>query len=309
LSGDSVILTASPAYQFLWNTGETTRSIVVKYGGTYTVSVSRGRCYSVSSDPVVVTAGCITNAANIVTLNGVVPTGATIKCPGDPVTLAGPVGPFNYLWNTGATTRTMSVTQPGTYYLDLSSSTCSSIRSTDVQVWYSAPAPTPTIVVTGSLTLCAGDQVTLSGPTGYGFLWNTGQTSQSITVSTPGSYSLTLYSGVCTSAVSAPAVVTLSSTCSQAIAASDNSATKEAAIVSSLAGSEDSKLILYPNPTKGEFRIQGLKTVTEVVLYSVEGREINRTTAGPDDAIRFDGLHPGFYIIKVEGKTLRLVVE
>jgi len=43
-----------------------------------------------------------------------------------------------------------------------------------------------------TLSVCAGDTVNLSGPAGFSYLWNTGATTQSIAVTSAGTYSLTV---------------------------------------------------------------------------------------------------------------------
>jgi hypothetical protein len=48
------------------------------------------------------------------------------------------------------------------------------------------------INVIGSTTFCEGESVTLEAPAGFEYLWSTGQTSQSITVSEAGNYKATL---------------------------------------------------------------------------------------------------------------------
>jgi|WetSurSiteA1Bulk_404760.scaffolds.fasta_scaffold00952_5 gliding motility-associated-like protein len=64
---------------------------------------------------------------------------------------------------------------------------------------------TPTIVADGPTAFCAGESVTLSSSAGAAFFWSTGETTQSITVSTSGSYSVQVTStSNCQSAVSAP---------------------------------------------------------------------------------------------------------
>ncbi len=47
----------------------------------------------------------------------------------------------------------------------------------------------------GNTTLCVGEEVTLSAPAGLTYQWNTGATTQSIIVSSSGSYSLTVSDG------------------------------------------------------------------------------------------------------------------
>jgi HYR domain/Secretion system C-terminal sorting domain len=72
--------------------------------------------------------------------------------------------------------------------------------------------PTPTITPGGPTTFCAGGSVTLTSSSATGNLWSTGATSSSITVTTAGTYTVTVTSGGCPSAPSAGTTVTINPT-------------------------------------------------------------------------------------------------
>ncbi len=69
--------------------------------------------------------------------------------------------------------------------------------------------PKPGISPNGAVSGCGS--VTLTAPAGYSYLWSTAATTQSITVSTNGSYSVQTILTGCTSAVSEAVVVTITS--------------------------------------------------------------------------------------------------
>jgi hypothetical protein len=50
--------------------------------------------------------------------------------------------------------------------------------------------PPATITVTGNSIVCPGDSINLSAPSGYSYLWSTGDTAQSIYVIQPGNYTV-----------------------------------------------------------------------------------------------------------------------
>ena len=54
------------------------------------------------------------------------------------------------------------------------------------------PLPDPTITPSGPVSFCFGGNVTLTGVNGLNYLWSTGDTTQSITVTTSGNYILTV---------------------------------------------------------------------------------------------------------------------
>jgi len=68
---------------------------------------------------------------------------------------------------------------------------------------------TPTITASGATTFNTGSSVTLMSSATSGNLWSTGATTQSITVSASGDYSVSTFSEVCTSAVSTATTVTV----------------------------------------------------------------------------------------------------
>ncbi|MCK6692789.1 MAG: T9SS type A sorting domain-containing protein, partial [Thermoanaerobaculia bacterium] len=74
---------------------------------------------------------------------------------------------------------------------------------------YSAAAP-PTITSDGLTTICPGSSVTLNSSEASGYLWNTGDTTQSIIVSTAGTYTVTVTNADGCQAVSAPTTVVVS---------------------------------------------------------------------------------------------------
>ncbi|AMJ65859.1 LamG-like jellyroll fold domain-containing protein [Hymenobacter sp. PAMC 26628] len=106
-------------------------------------------------------------------------------------------GAATYQWNTGATTPTLDVTQPGTYTVTtFFTGGCSSSARRTVQV-----LPVPAVAITGDSLLCPGRSTTLTaaGAGATGVLWNTGATTPTLLVSAPGLYSAVLtYGAGCT---------------------------------------------------------------------------------------------------------------
>ncbi|WP_326982885.1 choice-of-anchor L domain-containing protein [Chryseobacterium sp. MYb264] len=120
-------------------------------------------------------------------------------CVGESVTLTASGG-ATYQWgDTSATgaVRTVSPTQTTTYTVDaLGVQGCKSVTPATITI---EVVPAITSDLKGGM-ICEGDQITLDAGTGpnHTYLWNTGDTSQTITVSTPGAYTVTVTNGVCT---------------------------------------------------------------------------------------------------------------
>lgn len=68
----------------------------------------------------------------------------------------------------------------------------------------------PVVTASGPTTFCQGQSVTLTASPGTGYLWSNGETTQSINVTTAGSYSCTVSGSACSSGTS-PVVVNVTS--------------------------------------------------------------------------------------------------
>ena len=85
--------------------------------------------------------------------------------------------------------------------------------------------PAATITAGGPLAFCADGSVTLTASAGASWLWSTGATTQSITVNTAGSYSVTVTNASNCSATSAATIVTVTPGVTPAVTISSPSTT------------------------------------------------------------------------------------
>jgi large repetitive protein len=78
------------------------------------------------------------------------------------------------------------------------------------QVAVPQPIAPPSVSASGPTTFCTGGSVTLTAPAGYTYQWSTGATTQSITATAAGNYSVTVRDlAGCNTATSAPVAVTV----------------------------------------------------------------------------------------------------
>jgi hypothetical protein len=96
-----------------------------------------------------------------------------------------------YLWSNGATTPTTSVSPTATATYSCTVTNNGDSCTDDVTILVDTP-PTPTITPSGSTSICAGGNVTLTSSSATGNAWATGETTQSIVVSTAGNYGVTV---------------------------------------------------------------------------------------------------------------------
>lgn len=170
-SGNAVILTATPSagtapYTYVWSTGETTASISVNKGATYSVSVTDK------------TDGCQPVVQTITVTESTTPSTPTasdvIVCANTPATLQATAPGGTYSWYdapvggnlvyTGDTFTTPPIKQNTTYYVETSFGGCPSARNA------------VNITLTGNPTgggdpVCAGNQATLKAAGGDNYAW------------------------------------------------------------------------------------------------------------------------------------------
>ncbi|MEO8151253.1 MAG: T9SS type A sorting domain-containing protein, partial [Bacteroidia bacterium] len=171
---------SSGPYSYNWSTGATTQCIAAA-GGDYTVTVTNAD-------------GCTSSCS--VTTNLRLPPVCSITgnnfCSGSSSQLcaaAAPVGyVYSYLWSTGATTQCITVSTGGAYTVNITNQYgCTSSCSKTVTAY-----ALPTCSITGSSSICQGTSTQLCAATNSSYLWNTGATTQCITVTTGGTYRVTV---------------------------------------------------------------------------------------------------------------------
>jgi hypothetical protein len=204
--GGNVTLTASgTGTNFVWSNGATGRSITVNQTGTFTVrAVDGNNCGSPTSDPLRVTTQARPETPTVTAQ------GSTTFCPGGNVTLTASGTGTNFVWSNGATGRSITVNQAGSYSVRIQDGgTCQSDVSNSVTVTASAPVPAPTISSsTGSSAVCDGQTLTLTATDGASYVWSTGATTRTLSVREAGSYTVRIRNANgCESPLSAPFVV------------------------------------------------------------------------------------------------------
>lgn len=178
-AGSSITLDAgnsNPGSTYAWSTGASTQTITASTSGTYVVTVTDGNC--TANDTIIITV-----ATNPTVLLG----NDTAICNGNSITLDAGAGASSYSWNTGETTQTITVDTSGTYSVTITNAAgCSGFDSILVTV-----NANPTVDLGGDTTICEGESITLDAGAGAdSYLWNTGDSTQTITVDTEGAYSV-----------------------------------------------------------------------------------------------------------------------
>ena len=193
-SGGSVTLSAPASTSYLWAPGgEVTQTINITTGGSHTVTVSNASGCTATSAPITVTVN--SNPATPV----ITPNGPTTFCTGGSVDLTSSAA-TGYLWSPGgAITQTITATASGSYSVTISDVNGCSATSAATVVTVNATPPTPVITPNGPTTFCEEGSVNLTSSSATGNTWSTSETSQTITVSSSNTITLTVTANGCTS--------------------------------------------------------------------------------------------------------------
>ena len=167
----------NPGNTFTWSNGSPNQTIPVTTTGTYSVTVTNSL-------------GC--PSTDIVNITMAVPPTVALGpnqtlCFGQTLTLdAGNPG-SNYVWSSGSTNQTINVLNAGTYIVNVTNPSTGCVASDTVLI----EASPLTVSLGPDRVICPGETVTLDAgaiPTGY--LWSTGAITQTIQVTTAGTYSV-----------------------------------------------------------------------------------------------------------------------
>ncbi|TXI88050.1 MAG: T9SS type B sorting domain-containing protein [Crocinitomicaceae bacterium] len=176
-------------YTFSWNNGETSAQISNLTAGTYTVIVTDDNgCDFTLSDVISEPANPVAITENITDVNCFGENTGQIQ-----IDVAGGTAPYNYAWNTGATSSSISSLVSGSYELtvtDQNNCVYSEIYQIDQPT---APLATSNSVSTVSCFTGSDGSIdfTVTGGTApYVFAWSNGQTTEDLVNLVTGTYSV-----------------------------------------------------------------------------------------------------------------------
>jgi hypothetical protein len=167
--GQSSVLTATGGTSYVWSNGATTQDIAV---------------FPIISTSYTVTAfndfGCSSVATAVVTVNvlpSIIFSGNTSICQGESATIS-VTGGNSYVWSTGATGNSITVTTPGVYKVNATNSlNCVRTDSVTVVVW-----DNPVVSIDGPSLVCQGPVTALTASGASSYVWNNGEGGAAITV-------------------------------------------------------------------------------------------------------------------------------
>ena len=210
LGSDTVICTGIPLTldagagfaSYSWSNGGQTQSVSVSAPGTYTVTVTNSvGCEGVDS----VLIGQFATADTIIQ-----PRQNLVVCQSDTLVLNADPGFSGYIWSTGDSGPSTSVFgQGGTISVIATDSDGCEVRDTVEVSFNNSANPVPVLLPSNNVILCEGTTVTLSVVGIFpDYTWSNGGTTNSIQVSAPGQFNVTVTNAAGCRGVSDTAVVT-----------------------------------------------------------------------------------------------------
>ena len=174
-SGEATFDAGTGFSSYLWNTGATSSSITVNQSGLYWVDVTNE--FSCTKRDSV--------EFEILALPEIDLGADQLFCEGSSLMLSAGSGFVSYTWSTGDNSYYINVSQSGMYWVEvMNENNCTNRDTVEITM-----VPVPVIDLGTDHSFCEGNSVTLDAGSGYAsYLWNTGETSSSININTPGEY-------------------------------------------------------------------------------------------------------------------------
>jgi gliding motility-associated-like protein len=183
--GSNTTLTASPGFTYQWSGGNGSgQTVTTSVANTYTVTVTDAN-------------GCTANtsATTVVNANPVPAiTGINSICTGTTTTFnaGGPYNTYNWSGAGSGAAQTLTAGTAGTYTVTVTDA--NGCTGTATRTLTLNPLPVPAI--TGTTTFCQGASSTLNAGAGFtSYNWGSGNVAQTLSVSTGGTYTVTVYNG------------------------------------------------------------------------------------------------------------------
>ncbi len=169
-------LTAISPYakRFIWNTGDSTATIQIGSSGMFAVRTENNTCWAGDTIEIHTQLKVPFSFGEDVS-----------DCFNSTIVLTtSPANLDSFAWSTGVSDSFIVITQPGTYWLKTDKGYCTNIDSI---TFYAKPRPI--VSLRNDTTVCKGTPITIDAENPDNtVMWNTGDTSHSITKTQPGFY-------------------------------------------------------------------------------------------------------------------------
>lgn len=175
---------------YKWSTGATTESINVNKGGVYWIAVTENPC--VSRDTM--------NIINDLSYIDLGPDSVICRDSFVQFTYDGKPGYVTYLWNDTTDKQSVFISRLGKYWVTVSN--VNKCVSTDSITFVLYPPPktlmNDTLFCKGTSVVLDGSNISIKTKLETNYIWNTGETTPTITTFTPGEYHIKVRNRLCT---------------------------------------------------------------------------------------------------------------
>ena len=185
-SGDTLTLdaTVAGASSYLWNNGSTNPTLKAWLAGTYWCEVKKGGC--TFRDSLIITA---VNPAPVLNLGNDI-----TVCQGVPVTLNATNANATYLWQDASTNATYNPVTTGLYWVEVTNTIAGCKKRDSINVTFTSA---PVFSLGPDAAVCSGQTITATAANATSYLWNTGATTPTISITTAGLYWCEAARGTC----------------------------------------------------------------------------------------------------------------
>lgn len=181
-AGESYGITCTSHPHFGLGTADYIDSAVVHFPSGFTVTLE---------DPAIDTYHNVLEAPCQIGAFDLALEGSTVLCPGETASITAPEGYVSYAWSNGAEGNAIAAGETGNYtVLVYDNDGCAGI-SNPISIEVYEPE-VPSISIDGDVKLCDGESVTLICSAAPGYQWSNGATEQTILVTEPGTYSVSV---------------------------------------------------------------------------------------------------------------------
>ncbi|MBO7570811.1 MAG: T9SS type B sorting domain-containing protein [Bacteroidales bacterium] len=170
-------------YMYYWSNGSTGESLSGVSAGTYTLTVvDSDHCYITTSLSLTAPQPPVVELPSIPTL-----------CPRDTISIAVNSGMSEYMWNTGANTREISIYSPGTYSVTITNdNSCTASASFSVSQY-----PNIDVLPQTDYYFCPDEYLTIEATGFLSYYWSNGNSTPTFFTPLEYTYWVRAYNGIC----------------------------------------------------------------------------------------------------------------
>lgn len=185
----STVTGGTPAYAYLWSSGQNTPNISGLSGGTYALTVTDSNLCSASASGLIINPTAINTSFVINNVSCNLGTDGTVD-----LIPSGGTAPYTYAWSNGPITEDLTGLSAGVYTLTITDTkNCSKVDSVEV----TEPLP---LVTSGFIkhVTCAGyqdgfiDITAYGGTLPYSYLWSNGASTEDVAAMPGGNFTVTV---------------------------------------------------------------------------------------------------------------------